>query len=103
MAEIRSTEQYHDGHQDGLEPVESLDLSKIHSFADMLDAYRHTSFGARQLGEALSILEEMASKYGVKVNRLDTAPFVEQLAALQDETAAELGTEELLARIRELR
>lgn len=61
MAEIRSTEQYHDGHQDGLEPVESLDLSKIHSFADMLDAYRHTSFGARQLGEALSILEEMAS------------------------------------------
>lgn len=60
MAEIRSSEQYHDGHQDGYEPVESLDLGKIDSFADMLDAYRKTSFGARQLGEALSIFEEMA-------------------------------------------
>ena len=50
-----------------------------------------------------ALLDEMASKYGVKVNRLDTAPFVEQLAALQDETAADLGTEALLARIRELR
>lgn len=60
MAEIRETEQFHDGYEDGYEPVEALDLSKIETFADMLDAYRKTSFGARQLGEALSILEEMA-------------------------------------------
>lgn len=50
-----------------------------------------------------AILEEMASKYGVKVNRLDTAPFVEKLAPLQDEVAADLGAEAILARIRELR
>ncbi len=61
MAEIRSNTQYRDGHEDGFEPVKSLDLSQINSFADMLDAYRQTSFGARQLGEALSIMEEMAN------------------------------------------
>lgn len=61
MADIRESEQFHDGYQDGYEPVEALDLSKIHSFADMLDAYRKTSFGARQLGEALSVFEEMVN------------------------------------------
>lgn len=60
MADIRSSTQYHDGYEDGYEPVEALDLSQIESFADMLDAYRKTSFGARQLGEALSIMETMA-------------------------------------------
>ena len=62
MADIRSTNQYHDGYEDGYEPVEALDLSKIDSFAEMLDAYRKTSFGARQLGEALSIMETRGEK-----------------------------------------
>lgn len=60
MADIRSHTQYHDGHEDGFEPVKSLDLSQISTFSDMLEAYRQTSFGARQLGEALSIMETMA-------------------------------------------
>lgn len=50
-----------------------------------------------------ALLDEMATKYGVKVNRVDTAPFVDRLAALQDATAQELGAEAILARIRELR
>lgn len=47
-------------------------------------------------------VEDLQSQYGVKVNAVDTAPFVEQLRPLQDEVAADLGMEEVLARIREL-
>lgn len=49
------------------------------------------------------LLDEMASKYGVTVNRLDTAPLVEAVSDLQDSKAKELGTEEILERIRELK
>ncbi len=59
MAKIRSTDQYHDGYQDGFEPVESLDLQKINSFSDMLRAYQQASFGARRLGDACEVLERM--------------------------------------------
>ncbi|WGF89755.1 TRAP transporter substrate-binding protein [Marinivivus vitaminiproducens] len=49
------------------------------------------------------LLDEMAAKYGVTITKVDTAPFVASLAELQDETAEDLGTEGLLARIRELK
>lgn len=50
-----------------------------------------------------AFLEEIQEKYGVEVNQVDTAPFVERLAPLQDEVATDLGMEDVLARIRELR
>lgn len=50
-----------------------------------------------------AFIEKMKSEYGVKVNEVDTAPFVERLAPTQDRVAKELGVEDLLARVRELR
>lgn len=50
----------HDGRSDGLKPLESLDLTKIDSFADLLRAMANTAFAGRQLGEALDILALMA-------------------------------------------
>lgn len=52
--------QLHDGREDGLQPLESLALSEIASFADLMRAMSKTSFGGRQLGEAFDILIEMA-------------------------------------------
>ncbi|MEN6627334.1 MAG: deoxyhypusine synthase family protein [Candidatus Sumerlaeia bacterium] len=49
----------HDGREDGLLPLESLDLSKIAGFADLLRAMGKTAFAGRQLGEAFEILLSM--------------------------------------------
>jgi len=49
------------------------------------------------------VLEDMQAKNGVKVNKVDTAPFVEKLSVLQDDVAKELGVTEMLARIRALK
>ena len=57
---IRDPDQYHDGHQDGLEPVESIDIGRIESFSDLLRAYQRCSFGARRVGDALAVMEAMA-------------------------------------------
>lgn len=46
----------HDGRDDGLEPLASLDLSRIGSHADLVRAMRHTAFSGRQLGEAFDTL-----------------------------------------------
>lgn len=58
---IRDTRNYHDGHEDGLEPVEALDLQNVTSFADLLDGYKRTSFGARRVGQAFEVLQLMAN------------------------------------------
>ena len=50
-----------DGSDFGLEPLRSLDLSRVESFSGLLDAMRLTSFGGRQLGEAAEILHDMAN------------------------------------------
>ena len=50
---------FHDGAQDGLEPLEALDPSKIQSFSDLLIAMQKTAFGGRRLGEAFDILKAM--------------------------------------------
>jgi deoxyhypusine synthase len=49
----------HDGRHDGLEPLESVAIDEIQSFADLLRAMSKTAFGGRQLGEAFDILLEM--------------------------------------------
>ncbi len=49
------------------------------------------------------VLKDMQEKNGVKVNEVDTAPFVEKLAPLQDEVAKELGATDIIARIRALK
>lgn len=48
-----------DGTQDGLEPLETLDLNRIHSADDLVRAMSRTSFGGRTLGEAADVLEAM--------------------------------------------
>jgi deoxyhypusine synthase len=46
----------HNGRDDGLEPLESLDLTRVGSHADLVRAMRHTAFSGRQLGEAFETL-----------------------------------------------
>ena len=54
-----SSRELHDGREDGLIPLESLDLAKVESFSGLLRAMKATAFGGRQLGEALDIFLEM--------------------------------------------
>ena len=50
---------FHDGADDGLEALESLDPARIHSFSDLLTAMQKTAFGGRRLGEAFAVLKAM--------------------------------------------
>ncbi len=49
----------HDGRDDGLEPLEAIDLGRVENFADMLRAMSKTAFGGRDLGEAYEVLRAM--------------------------------------------
>ncbi len=49
----------HDGRTDGLHPLKSLDLDKIHSFEDLILAMSETAFNGRQLGRAFKIFLDM--------------------------------------------
>ena len=49
----------HDGRDDGLKPLESLDLKKISSSADLLRAMGKTAFTGRTLGQALDVSLQM--------------------------------------------
>ena len=60
-------EALHDGRQDGLEPLESLDLSRVETFADLLRAMSKTAFSGRQLGEAFDVVLEMVGNSECKV------------------------------------
>ena len=53
------TREMHDGRQDGLEPLESLNVRGTKGFAEMLRAMSKTAFGARQLGEAFEVSQSM--------------------------------------------
>jgi deoxyhypusine synthase len=55
----RSTSGYGTGFDDKLHPTVPLDLSKVHTTSDLVEAYRHTAIGARQVGEAADILHRM--------------------------------------------
>jgi deoxyhypusine synthase len=50
----------HDGREDGLQPLESLNLSATDSFADLIQGMGKTAFAGRQLGQALDIFLAMA-------------------------------------------
>ena len=49
----------HDGCNDGLHPLESLNLAKVDSFATLVRGMGKTAFGGRCLGEALDVLLAM--------------------------------------------
>ena len=49
------------------------------------------------------MLAELVANSGVQVNEVDTEGFVEKVAPIQDSAAEELGMQDVLARIRELR
>jgi len=51
----------HDGRDDGLQPLESLDIRGAECLADMLRGMSKTAFGARRLGEAFEVLSAMAA------------------------------------------
>ncbi len=51
--------ELHDGAQDGLIPLKSIDLEKIQDFDQLLDAMALTAFGGRNLGEAAEVLDTM--------------------------------------------
>jgi deoxyhypusine synthase len=51
--------EFHDGREDGLQPLESLDLDKVKSFAGLLKAMSRTAFSGRSLGEALDVTTAM--------------------------------------------
>jgi deoxyhypusine synthase len=53
--------EFHDGREDGLEPLESLDVRGAGGFADLLQRMSKTAFGGRQLGEAFEVMKLMTS------------------------------------------
>lgn len=55
----RATTAYGSGFDDKLQPTEPLDLARVHTTSDLVEAYRRTAIGARQLGEAADILHQM--------------------------------------------
>jgi deoxyhypusine synthase len=59
--------ELHDGRSDGLQPLESLDLNQVRTFADLLRGMSKTAFSGRSLGEALDVVLEMARNPQVQV------------------------------------
>ncbi len=57
----------HDGRSDGLIPLESLDLDRVHSFADLLRGMSRTAFSGRSLGEAFDVTLAMVRDTECKV------------------------------------
>ncbi len=55
----RKYEDFHDGAQDGLTPLEPLDITRIQDFDELLAAMAKTAFGGRSLGEAAEVLTQM--------------------------------------------
>ncbi|MDQ3329529.1 MAG: deoxyhypusine synthase family protein [Planctomycetota bacterium] len=52
--------ELHDGRKDALVPLESLALSDVTSFSELLRAMSRTAFSGRQLGEAFDVMLAMA-------------------------------------------
>ena len=44
--------RFHDGAQDGLEPVRPLEIRDVRSISDLVNQMKSTAFGGRQVGEA---------------------------------------------------
>ena len=52
---MKDAREYHDGRDDGLVALESLDLDQVKSFSGLLRAMSRTAFSGRTLGEALDV------------------------------------------------
>lgn len=52
---------FHDGREDGLVPLESLDVRQAKGVADLLHHMSRTAFGGRELGEAFEVFQLMAN------------------------------------------
>lgn len=50
----------HDGREDGLQPLESLDIRSTSTFTELLERMSKTAFGGRELGDAYQVLRAMA-------------------------------------------
>ena len=61
MSEAINRDKFGTGYTDGFEPLESLDLSKIKDFDELLKSMSKTSFGGRRLGEAADVLYNMVT------------------------------------------
>ncbi len=59
--------EFHDGREDGLAALESLDLDHVTSFASLLRAMSKTAFSGRALGEALDVTLAMVRDPDCKV------------------------------------
>ena len=59
--------EFHDGREDGLVPLESLDLDQVKSFSGLLRAMSKTAFSGRSLGEALDVTVAMVKDPDCKV------------------------------------
>ena len=64
MSEAR---EFHDGREDGLVALESLDLDRVKSFSGLLKAMSRTAFSGRSLGEALDVTVAMVKDPDCKV------------------------------------
>ena len=64
MSEAR---EFHDGREDGLVALESLDLDRVRSFSGLLRAMSRTAFSGRSLGEALDVTVAMVKDPDCKV------------------------------------
>jgi deoxyhypusine synthase len=58
---------FHDGREDGLVALESLDLDRVKSFSALLRAMSKTAFSGRSLGEALDVTVAMVKDPDCKV------------------------------------
>jgi deoxyhypusine synthase len=56
-----SNRALHDGRDDGLEPLESLDCGAVQTFDEMLEAMARTAFGGRRMGESAEVLADMVT------------------------------------------
>lgn len=59
--------EFHDGRRDGLQPLESLDLDRVDSFASLLRGMGKTAFSGRNLGEAFEVMLAMVKDPDCKV------------------------------------
>jgi deoxyhypusine synthase len=57
----RGRQNFGDGWQHNLQPLEPIDVRKADTFSALLDQMTRASFGARGLGEAAEVLHEMVS------------------------------------------
>jgi deoxyhypusine synthase len=64
---MKRARRFHDGREDGLVPLQSLDLDRVDSFASLLRAMSKTAFSGRALGEAFEVTLQMVQDPACKV------------------------------------